>query len=193
MVTDSSGCVVTGSFSFGGSIPFPDSLFGYWNYEQDFMNFVFNLPVFSDSVICKWDFGDGSSADGATVSHTYGAEDEYIVTLNVYRNNGDLIYNQQIPVSPAVTTHIGERIGREPLVYPVPATDRLFLNTSAAVGVANKVEILNAAGQVLLVTDPVVRISENLIQLDISFLPAGFYIGKLFYNDDEVQSFRFVK
>ncbi len=36
----------------------------------------------------QWEFGDGSSASGEQVTHTYNAPGEYIVTLKVEDNAG---------------------------------------------------------------------------------------------------------
>ncbi len=84
IVVDSSGCAVSGSFSFGGNIFIPDTLIGFWNFEQYDKSFIFNIPVFSDSIRCVWDFGDGDTASGNSVTHTYDAESNYNVALRIF-------------------------------------------------------------------------------------------------------------
>jgi|GEM_PF-2160127 len=192
MITDSTGCAVTGSFSFGGDVILPDSLFGYWNYQQDYNNFVFTLPVFSDSIYCEWDFGDGESADGSTVNHTYDSDEDHLVNLRVFDLKGNLLYGQQIVVSPGMPTRIG-KIKENPLVvYPIPASDVLNMKIQPDHGGASRIEILTSSGQVVTIQSAL-REENNLIQLDISELPAGFYVGKLVYRNGMQQAFRFVK
>ena len=192
IITDNTGCAVSGSFSFGGSVVYPDSLFGYWNFQQDDMDFVFNLPVFSDSVYCEWDFGDGNSADGSSVSHSYSLNDEYIVILRVYDLAGNLLYDQQIPVSPGAPTGIKKLTGSSVEVYPVPATDILYLKMAITSNNVDKIEIITSSGQMVIGSNAINQ-DKNLIQVDISGLPAGFYIGKLLYHDGSMNSFRFIK
>jgi len=192
IVTDSAGCAVSGSFSFGGNITVPDSLFGYWNFQQDDKNFIFNIPLFSDSVYCEWVFGDGESAGGPSVSHTYGSNEEHIVYLNVYDLKGNLIYSQQIPVSPGTPTGIRKLTESTLEVYPIPATDLLYMKILSDQGAAKKVEILNSNGQVVNVRSDLKQ-ENNILRLDVSGLPPGFYIGKLLFKNGLQQPFRFVK
>jgi PKD repeat protein len=192
IIADNTGCAVSGSFSYGGSIVYPDSLFGYWNFQQDDMDFVFNLPVYSDSVRCEWDFGDGNIADGSSVSHTYSLNDEYTVILSVYDLGGNLLYNQQIPVSPGAPTGIKKLTESSLEVYPVPATDVLYLKMAVTSIDIDKIEILTSSGQ-MVIGNNAIKQDKDLLQVDISGLPAGFYIGKLLYHDGSRHSFRFVK
>jgi PKD repeat protein len=192
IITDSTGCAVSGSFSFGGDVILPDSLFGYWNFQQDDKQFVFNIPVYSDSVYCEWDFGDGVKADGSSVNHTYESDQEQMVVLRVYDLNGNLLYNQQIPVTPGSPTRLRD-LKKSPLViYPTPVTDILNIKILSGFSGARQVEILNSNGQVVDVkSDP--AMNNSIIQMDVSGLPAGFYIGRLVYNNGLQQPFRFVK
>ena len=190
VVTDTTGCAISGSFAFGGTIIYPDSLFGYWNFQQDDKNFIFNIPVYSDSVYCEWDFGDGETAGGSSVNHTYESDGEQVVILRVFDLNGNLLYDQQIPVSPGAPTGIRNLKGVAPEVYPVPATD--LLNIKTTYGAAERVEIINSNGQLV----NALRVSKqdgNALQLDVSDLPAGYYIGKLVFKDGTRQPFRFTK
>jgi PKD repeat protein len=193
LITDDTGCAVSGSFSFGRSVVYPDSLFGYWNFQQDDMDFVFNLPVFSDSVYCEWDFGDGYSANGSSVRHTYSVNDDYTVMLKVYDLSGYLLSNQEIIVSPGEPTGIQKISETSPEVYPVPATDVLYVRTIATSDEVENIEILTTSGQIVIGSNVAAKQDNHLLQLDVSGLPAGFYIGKLLSRDGSMQSFRFVK
>jgi len=147
-VVDEEGCAVSGSFSFGAPVLYPDSLIGYWNYEQDEMDFVFNLPIFSDSIYCEWDFGDGQTAMGSNVNHTYSSSDNFTVQLKVFDNTGNILYNGEILVSPGSPTGIEYPVSGTPVVYPVPARDWLNIELAGS-GTIKMIEIMNAEGRTL--------------------------------------------
>jgi PKD repeat protein len=190
IVSDISGCAVSGSFSFGGGSVVVDSLFGYWRYAQDDMTFDFNVPVYSDSVVCVWDFGDGNSATGDNVNHTYDASENYTVLLNVYDKQGNLLLSQEIPVSPGAPTAIRD-LEEAPHVYPVPASDILYIKPALAVH-PSRIEIMGASGE-LLISKETDAGEPGTYQLDVSSLPSGFYMGRLIYVNGKPQAFRFVK
>ena len=43
----------------------------------------------SEAVSWSWDFGDGSTDDGETVTHDYAAPGDYTITLTVENADGD--------------------------------------------------------------------------------------------------------
>ena len=192
IITDSTGCSVSGSFSIGGSVSYPDSLIGYWNYQQDYLDFVFNLPVFKEDIYCEWDFGDGEVAQGSSVSHTYDSVVIYTVTLRVFDDSGNLLYDQQIQVSPGESTAIKQPELKAPRVYPVPATDWLYLTLPDNGSIVSKIEILSSGGQTLMV-NAAVNQHDKQIELNVSELPNGFYLGTPTYENGRQQTFRFVK
>jgi PKD repeat protein len=191
-IVDSSGCAVSGSFAFGGSVTTPDSLFGFWNYEQDDMTFVFNIPLYSDSIYCEWDFGDGEVDEGASVSHTFDTDEEKLVTVRIYDLDGNLIYSQQIPVTPGMPSGIRPQNNETIGIYPVPATDVLYLNAGTRFPEFVEVEIISSTGQTIGIIKPVMR-DGNTLQLDIADLPRGYYIGRLRAGNLKPKVFRFVK
>jgi hypothetical protein len=192
IVTDASGCAVSGSFSFDGTYTYPDSLFGYVNYRQNDTNFIFNLPVYSDSVYCTWEFGDGNTAVGSTVNHAYGSGDSQTVLLKVYDLKGNLLYNQEIKVSPGISTGTENPVADTPVVYPIPADDVLNVVLSENGNSIDKIDILSANGQVLKQTRTI-RQNNRAVQIEVSSLPAGFYIGRLILSDGSMQTFKFLK
>lgn len=191
-VTDSGGCVVTGSFYFSGGNEYPDSLFGLGNYHQDYTDFVFNLPVFSDSIYCRWDFGDGNTADGSSVNHTYESDIPRTVKLNVYDLKGNLLYNQELVVTPEKSKDIEEPATASPWVFPIPAQDEIFITLGESDGIPERIDVLSTGGQLVLSSQGEKQ-SDRLYRLNIVSLPAGFYIGKLSYSNGLTHSFRFVK
>lgn len=54
----------------------------------------------------RWDFGDGTTASGSAVQHTYAGEGAYTVTLRVTDDGGahDTVVRTQTVLSPTVTT-----------------------------------------------------------------------------------------
>jgi PKD repeat protein len=193
IVTDTSGCAVSGSFSFGGTVAYHDTLFGNWYYQQEDLTFIFNVPVFSDSIYCGWDFGDGESANGASVNHTYNSDEARTVTLNVFDLKGNLIYTQQIQVSPGAPTNIRNLGNKEPEVYPVPVTDILYLKLVDGQQNPAKVEIYTTSGQTVVIKNIDLQELANPVQLNVSALSPGYYMGRLIFEDGTQQQFRFVK
>jgi PKD repeat protein len=191
VVTDTTGCAVSGSFSFGGSVTYPDSLIGYWNYQQDNLDFLFNLPVYSDSVYCEWDFGDGEKAEGASVTHTFDEATYYMVNLKVYDNNGNVVYDQDILVSAGQALGTDHHNAGTPVVYPVPAQDRLFITIQGLDLKAEKIEILSSGGQTILYNS--ISQENNTIEINVSDLRPGFYLGRILYQKGNSQTFRFTK
>jgi hypothetical protein len=192
VVTDPAGCSVSGSFQFGGDSWYPDSLIGYWNYQQSNMDFIFSLPVYSDSVYCEWDFGDGNSAQGPSVNHTYESDEEQTVLLRVYDLSGNLLFDQEIKVVPENTTGMNKPGLNAPVVYPVPVDEILFLHVNQEYHQVAKMEILTTGGQLLIGTEGEKQ-GEDLFKVNVSSLPSGYYLGRLQLQDGSVQSFRFVK
>jgi PKD repeat protein len=193
IITDSSGCAVSGSFAFGGNVIIPDSVVGFWNYEQDDNSFIFNIPVYSDSVYCKWEFGDGESATGSSVSHTYEGDETYHVALRVYDLNGNLLYTQEIPVNPGSPTGTGNHGSTDPEVFPVPASDILYIKPGERYADLVTVEILSSNGQVLVLRSFDGEAAERTVEMNLSSLRAGFYVGRLTYSDGTRSQFRVVK
>jgi len=96
--TDNKGCTDTIHFSLGASY-FSGSPGPVTPQEGCLGEFSFSVPELSgDSV--NWDFGDGSTGTGHTVSHTYAAPGPYTVTALVSDANGcDTSYIQTIQVT----------------------------------------------------------------------------------------------
>jgi hypothetical protein len=188
-VVDATGCAVSGSFSFGNPVIYPDSLIGYWNYEQDNMDFVFNLPVYSDSLRCEWDFGDGATATGSVVNHTFITPENRTVNINVFDNSGNIIYSGQIMISPGSPTGTVNTESDHPSVYPVPAKELLFVKFSGNNNIS-RIEIMNAEGRIMNVSANIYR---NVAELNVSGISPGFYFGRVVTETGGIKNFKFIK
>lgn len=59
-----------------------DAQFYTWNNGQDF-TFIADTFLYNPNLVYSWDLGDGTTASGIQVSHTYTVIDSYLVCLTV--------------------------------------------------------------------------------------------------------------
>jgi hypothetical protein len=59
----------------------------------------------SDALSYHWDFGDGSSADGVSVQHTYAAAGSYTLTLTVTAPGGTRTISKTLNIKAQTTTY----------------------------------------------------------------------------------------
>ena len=67
-----------------------------------------------------WDFGDGSTATGVTVNHTYKAPGSYTLTLHVTSGNGQSLTSKTITVTAQSVNYPNPYIGYQPNGVPPP-------------------------------------------------------------------------
>jgi gliding motility-associated-like protein len=73
--------------------------------DENYSNYTFNANA-ENAKSVTWDFGDGKTATGENVSHTYGEPGVYMLIMTVRGNGGQLISeNHQIEVQ--ATSNIG--------------------------------------------------------------------------------------
>jgi len=106
-------------------------------------------------------------------------------------NNPNTEYGYGIPdFYKAYTTHVGIK-DYNPLqlsVYPNPATDKLCLTNTN--GDIQSISIYNAAGQLVLQH----AVNGNpLIEINVTSLPKGFYVGTATMGGNGTATFKFVK
>jgi hypothetical protein len=132
-----------------------------------------------DSVV--WNFGDGHTATGTSVIHTYTVAGTFRVCATVYTNCGNDIHCSNVLITiPSLAFPFGSFLNVT--VYPNPATTSLTIISSDRI---NTVRIYSLIGQVLYGQ----RYNSPTVELDVADLPAGTYILKI--NESEVR--RFVK
>jgi PKD repeat protein len=195
-VTDPNGCSITGSFIFygNGSVP-GDTSWTEWNYEKMGMNFNFNVPAYQEGYTCTWDFGDGTSAAGFSVYHTYDEEGEYVVVVTIYDDEGDIAFLKEFTVNTGgESTGITEPAsGNDPYVYPVPATDELFIALSLNSPQHATIRVFNTSGQQILTKEFSAAAGPVTLSLDLTDLPPGAYYGIFYPDSGGNRSFKFIK
>lgn len=122
-----------------------------------------------------WDFGDGNTGTGATVSHTYASPNTYTVELCVTDANGcEDCETQTVTI---LTIGIDNNTDINELnIFPNPAND--VLNIVFNMSEINNVEVklMNSAGQ-LVFNEALNQFSGNYTkQLNISSLATGNYM-----------------
>lgn len=105
--------VIDGSITFTPNVP-PVAIAGDDQTVDKDTTVGFDGSASSDPdgaiVSYVWDFGDGNTAEGVTVSHAYSDVDSYTVMLTVTDDDGDtgtdtLIVNVQEPLPPVIREH----------------------------------------------------------------------------------------
>lgn len=194
-VTDPDGCSITGSFLYysSGSVP-GDTAWTNWNYEKRGNNFSFNVPEYQEDYSCIWDFGDGTVAEGFNVYHTYSEKGEYVVVMTVYDSEGVLVLRREFTVNTGEPTGITEPSGSEGVtVYPVPASDVLYIAGSLVSAQSATLRVFSASGQLIMTKEFHALDGPVTLSLDVSDLPAGAYYGILVSDSSGNRTFRFIK
>jgi len=194
-VTGPDGCSITGSFLYysSGSIP-GDTAWTNWNYEKSGNNFNFNVPEYQGDYSCFWDFGDGMVAEGFNVYHTYAEKGIYLVTVAIYDPEGGLVLRKEFTVNTADATGLEDPSAQDVLsVYPVPATDELFIASSLILSQPLTIRVFNTSGQQILTKNISAYSGPAAISLDVSELPPGAYYGILVSDSTGNITFRFIK
>ena len=158
----------------------PDYPYDYWIYETGGTSM--SCPIIAGLSACLWQaMPQYSSTEIMQIiresSHLY--------------NNPNPEYGYGIPdFYKAYTSHVGIN-DYKPLqlsVYPNPVTDKLYLTNPD--GDLQTISIFNAAGQLVLqhaVT------GDALIEINVTSLPKGFYVGTATLEGNHKATFKFVK
>ncbi len=81
-----------------------------------------------------WNFGDGTSSEGQTVTHTY-AEENATYTVSVILSNGCIQESSETNIE-ILINGIHEKPGDELLVFPNPANDKLMISFKESIQVS---------------------------------------------------------
>ncbi len=141
----------------------------YPEFTGDLVNnltWEFNPEVLSSNLLYHWDFGDGTSADGPTATHTFPGIGEYQVTLTVSTPFG--CSESSVETIQLISgTRQPEQAGL--LLAPNPANDRLKIRIPDQKGVSMDVSMWNTLGQMVF------NQTATTGDIDIKTLPEGVY------------------
>jgi hypothetical protein len=127
-----------------------------------------------DATSWHWDFGDGATATGAQVEHTYSQPGTYTIALQVENAEGCFdAASQQVVVLTTVST-VERPIATEPLrIFPNPASTSFTLQLPTVAAGAVDVRLFDALGRQVLhqAGGP----AANQLVIDVRHLPGGWY------------------
>jgi PKD repeat protein len=138
-----------------------------------------------------WDFGDGNLSTTQNPEHTYEQSGFYNVRLIVIDADGNSS-SKTISINAVVSKVIKYSGDIEFSLNPNPATDVVYLRSSANLNSGLRISILDNSGRILLTKDVKVLSSEEPMEIDISSLKEGIYILK-FGNSTTVNITKLVK
>jgi hypothetical protein len=78
-------------------------------------------------------------------------------------------------------------------IYPIPAGQVLYVKPNINRDKLVRIDILNTSGETIISDLAERNGNDYIISLDISMLPAGFYLCNLIYLNGTKQSLRFIK
>ncbi len=78
-------------------------------------------------------------------------------------------------------------------IYPVPAGQVLHVKSNNSSDKIVRIDILNTNGEMIISDLAMTNGNDYFVSLDISMLPAGFYLCNLIYFNGTKQSLRFIK
>jgi len=135
--------------------------------------FVADWP---DGLNFHWDFGNGTSAVGEEVTAIYNAPGLYSVVVSGINEDGCAsLATIEINVSERPVSTVNEFVAKKEIrLFPNPANETLQLMFSEPINFDIDVNISNMMGQIVSQTNGV-QIA-NIYTIEISELPAGFYI-----------------
>lgn len=140
-----------------------------FTYTFDGVDYQFQSTS-TDADSLHWDLGDGATSTDVAPTHTYGAGNNYTVTLTAFQGVCTNVATIQLfsvgLAEGSTTTSI--------LVFPDPADDRITVRSDYSI---RALRLLDAAGRELKRLVPQRR--DGLIELDVSDLAPGSYVISL--------------
>ena len=145
-----------------------------------------NEPIFFSEttslgvIYWGWDFGDGNTATGQSVQHTYNQEGQYVVTLTII--NGGGCERTATSVLNLMTTGI-EELEPHIYVYPNPSTGNFIIENTSGTPYQG-IEIFSSIGQ-RVYDESMANAHQEKHHLQLHHLPDGVYWLKMKFEENE--------
>lgn len=126
----------------------------------------------------SWTFGDGGSAAGDTVTHSYASAGVFTATLTVT----DSTCNTTDVFGFVVTSTIGlgeNILNQQMMVYPNPNSGTFQVRISGASEFEGQLEVMNLMGQVVAAIPVDKRSNVHEVAMDLTNYPKGVYMLRL--------------
>ncbi len=126
----------------------------------------------------QWDFGDGTTSDQESPSHTFDMDGEYIVTLTAFSGTLETNAIQESVQIDCIGTGIVEDSANTSFsLAPNPAKNTLMIAREGALTEAVSIEIMDMTGRICSVH--VLEAGQEQAKLDINNLVNGIYFANL--------------
>ena len=126
----------------------------------------------------SWTFGDGGSATGDTVTHSYASAGVFTATLTVT----DSTCNTTDVFGFVVTSHIGlgeNILNQQMMVFPNPNSGTFQVRISGASEFEGQLEVMNLMGQVVASIPVDKRSNVHEVAMDLTNYPKAVYMLRL--------------
>lgn len=162
------------------------NLHAAFSYASSGLSITFNSNV-ANAAQVSWDFGDGQSSTVLNPVHVYSNPGTYTVTLTASGVNGCTESVSQILTVAGSTGIKGTSSDYSVSIYPNPANNKCMIHQDKLI--YTRYELLNYTGQHVL--DGMIGATDQ--GLDLSALPAGFYLLHLSGTDSGHYLLRLIK
>jgi PKD repeat protein len=162
-----------------------------WKYEYANGKVFFTVLSPSDSLIYRWDFGDGNYAFGKSVEYNYAKEGNYDVKLSAISGNYSNYSSQKLAVL-TNTTSVKELDMNKLTIFPNPVRDELWIDFKKPVTGAVTTEIIDMKGQAVSAMQFILN-GQNLIPVQTSQLQNGIYFLRISCDKQVLNGIKFFK
>jgi PKD repeat protein len=145
----------------------------------------FSLINYTFATTAFWDFGDGSTAIGNTITHTYSGPGTYLVKCIRFDSLLQCVdtVTKQLLINGGELKVISLGLNDEKVtlnnLYPNPVLDKLNINISSTETQLATIRIMDLTGKVLITEKTNLIQGSNLIELNTSDLNSGIYLVEI--------------